>query len=86
MELALTLVIITIFDLVCTVWLLAKHADMKRRLSGVEARNSCGAVDAGAAPVQGLENKDIYSAIASATPEDIAEARRVIEALGLDKE
>lgn len=86
MELALTLVIITILDLICTVWLLAKHAEVKRRLSIVEARNGGGAVGAGAAPVQGLENKDIYSAIASATTEEVAEARRVIEALGLDKD
>lgn len=86
MELALTLVIITILDLVCTVWLLAKHAELKRRLSFVEARNSGGAVGVGAAPVQDFENKDIYSAIASATPEEIGEARRVIEALGLDKD
>lgn len=85
MELALTLVIITILDLVCTVWLLAKYADIQRRLSRVEAGKYSGAVDV-AAPVQGLENKDIYSAIASATPEEVAEAKRVIEALGLDKD
>lgn len=86
MELALTLVIITILDLICTVWLLAKHAEMKRRLSRVEGCKCGGSVNDSVAPVHNFENKDIYSAIAKATPEDIAEAKRVIDALGLDKD
>lgn len=37
MELALTLVIFVIIDLVCTVWLLARQREINRRLTSLEA-------------------------------------------------
>lgn len=86
MELALTLVIITILDLIITVWLLARHREFLRRLNALEVKYGS-RPDAGT-PVVDFDNKSLRDAISNATPEDISAAKDLLSSLGamIDKD
>lgn len=94
MELALILVILVIAELVVSVWMLAKHKTWDKRVSRLErnARKMAEvladmASDKDADISGGTANEqDLASIVASATPEDIEQAQKVLAALGISKE
>lgn len=92
MELALLLVFLVFVELAFTVWFLARQRDYSKRVKRLErnvtklaqvvSEGETGAVDAAA----GLGDVDLTalgSLINTATPEEIAQAQALVNALGL---
>lgn len=94
MELALFLVILVIAELIVSVWMLAKHKSWNKRVSRLErnARKMAEVLaDMASDKDDGISNgssteSDLASLVASATPEDIEQAQKVLAALGISKD
>lgn len=94
MELALILVLIVIAELIVTVWMLARHKTYLKKVSRLERNvrkmaevlaDMASDKDAGISDDTASE-QDLVSLVASATPEDIEQAQKVLAALGLSKD
>lgn len=88
MALALVLLLLVIVELVISVWLLARHRDYLGRIRDMEAKVEVlnepkdMAVETASEPVA-VPTQDLSALVAQATPEDIEQARRVLESLGI---
>lgn len=84
MEAALLLLFFVIIEFGLTIWLLAKHYDYLKRVKRLETQiyqmkfNS-----ASNDVVNDIDKQSLDSLVARATPEDMEQARQVLQALGL---
>lgn len=95
MELALLLVFLVFVELAFTVWFLARQRDYVKRVKRLErnvtklaqmvSEDKAGVLDA-APSLDDVDLTSLGSIISTATPEDLAQAQALINALGLKKE
>ena len=92
MELAIILVLLVVVELALTFYLLARIRDYRRRVTRLEKNTAKMAevingmaLDA-KAPTVPAEHAAVQDILQSATPEDIEQAKKIIDTFGLGRE
>lgn len=83
MEAALLLLFFVIVEFGLTIWLLAKHFDYLRRIKRLETNIYQMKLNSAASEADNdMDKEPLDSLVARATPEDMEQARQVLQALG----